>query len=68
MLSDAISEHLFFKIFLGYTPAPPTLFCFLRLCIRIYYIAMHYDGDVYDHASIIYQILVAYILILINTK
>ena len=26
ILSDAISEHLFFKIFLGYTPSPPQLF------------------------------------------
>ena len=34
MLSDAISEHLFFKIFLGYTPAPLTFFCFLRLCLH----------------------------------
>ena len=30
MLSDAILEHLFFKIFLGYTPDPLTFSCLLR--------------------------------------
>ena len=45
MLSDAISEHLFFKIFLGYTPSPPTFFASSASAIKCFSSERKYIDD-----------------------